>query len=177
MKPDLESISPLPDNDPHQNTTLNAFSAYNLSSVEALVIYFHAVAGYPVRSTWLREIEAGNFASFPGLTLANTKRFCPSADETIKGHLVQECQGTRSSRAKPQEVSNCNLITDAECVHNQFQGAGYRAKQPAQPSRDESAPAPGSATENKLHVRIRHHSKLYTDNTRRFPFCARSGNQ
>ena len=160
--------------DPQQETTLNAFSAYDLPSAEALVIYFHAAAGYPVRSTWLRAIEAGKFVSFPGLTLANAKRFCPSADKTIKGHLVQERQWTRSSRAKPQEASNYNLITDAKCVHNQFQGAGYRTKQPAQPPRDESAPAPGSATENELHVRIRHHSKLYTDNTKRFPFCARS---
>ena len=31
-----------------------------------------------VRSTWLRAIKACNFASFPGLTLANVKRFCLS---------------------------------------------------------------------------------------------------
>ena len=77
LKPDLASISPLPDNNPQQETTLNAFSAYDLPSVEALVIYFHAAARYPVRSTWLRAIEAGNFASFPGLTLANAMRVCP----------------------------------------------------------------------------------------------------
>ena len=71
----------------------NAFSAYDLPLVEALVIHFHVAAGYPVRNTWLRAIETGNFASFPGLTLANSKRFCPSADKTIKGHLVQERQG------------------------------------------------------------------------------------
>ena len=34
----------------HRNT-LEAYSAYNLPSVEALIRYFHAAAGYPVRST------------------------------------------------------------------------------------------------------------------------------
>ena len=94
LKPDLTSISPLLDNGPQQEATLDAFSAYDLPLVKSLVIYFRAEAGYPVRSTWLRVIEAGTFTSFPGLTLANTRRFRPSADKTIKGHLVQERQGT-----------------------------------------------------------------------------------
>ena len=177
LKPDLTSISPLPDDDPQQEATLDTFSVYDLSSAEALVIYFHAAAGYPVRSTWLRAIEAGNFASFPGLTLANAKRFCPSANETIESHLVQERQGTRSSCAKPQEASNPSLAADADGIHDQFSGAGYGAKQPATPPQDETAPAPASSAANELHVCILHHSKLYTDDIGRFPFQARSGNQ
>ena len=34
-------------------TTLQAYSAYDLPSVAALIRYFHAAAGYPVRYTWL----------------------------------------------------------------------------------------------------------------------------
>ena len=44
-------------------TTLETYSAYDLHSVEALVRYFHAAAGYPVRSTWLKAISAGNYSS------------------------------------------------------------------------------------------------------------------
>ena len=36
-----------------QQSTLKAFSAYNLPSVEALIRYFHAEARLPVRDTWL----------------------------------------------------------------------------------------------------------------------------
>ena len=36
---------------------LSAFSAYDLPSVEALVRFFHAAAGYPVKNTWLRAIK------------------------------------------------------------------------------------------------------------------------
>ena len=41
---------------PHNATlaALAAYSAYNISSVAALIRYFHATAGYPVRSTWLK---------------------------------------------------------------------------------------------------------------------------
>ena len=45
------------------STTLEAYSAYDLPSIEALIRYFHAVAGYPVRSTWLKGISAGNYSS------------------------------------------------------------------------------------------------------------------
>ena len=34
-----------------------AFSAYDLPSVEALVQYFHAAAGYPVRETGLKILH------------------------------------------------------------------------------------------------------------------------
>ena len=40
--------------------TLEAYSAYAFPRVEALIRYFHAAEGYPVRSTWLTAISAGN---------------------------------------------------------------------------------------------------------------------
>ena len=45
-----------------QHSTLEAFSAYDLPSVEGLVQYSHAAAGFPVRDTWLKSIKA------PGLS-------------------------------------------------------------------------------------------------------------
>ena len=80
---------------PHDanRTTLKAYSAYDLPSVEALIRYFHAAAGYPVRSTWLKAIGAGSYSTWPGLTLANATKYFPSATATILGHLVQKRQG------------------------------------------------------------------------------------
>ena len=40
-----------------------ANNVYDLPSVEALVRYMHAAAGFPVRSTWLKAIKNGNFNS------------------------------------------------------------------------------------------------------------------
>ena len=79
--------------------TLTAYSAYDLPSVAALIRYLHAAAGYPVWSTGLRAIGAGNYSPWPGITLANATKYCSSADATIMGHLVQKCQGVRSTKS------------------------------------------------------------------------------
>ena len=83
-----------------KQATLEAFRTYDFPSVEALVIYFHAAAGYPVRDTWLKATKAGNYDSWPGLTYINATKYFPSADKTIKGHMVQTCQGVRSTKTK-----------------------------------------------------------------------------
>ena len=73
-----------------KQATLAAYSAYELPSVAALIIYSHAEAEYPVRSTWLKAIGAGNYVSWPGLMLSNATKYYPSAEATIMGHLVQK---------------------------------------------------------------------------------------
>ena len=45
-----------------------AHSAYNLLSIEDLVRYMHAAAGFPVKYIWLKAIKKVNFESWPGLT-------------------------------------------------------------------------------------------------------------
>ena len=86
--------------------TLAAYSAYDLPSVTALIRYLHAEAGYPVRSKRLKEIGAGNYSSWTGITLANATKYCPSADATIMGYLVQKHQGVRSTNHKPPSTSS-----------------------------------------------------------------------
>ena len=176
LNPEINSLPTLPNNpehDPQEEATLDAFSAYDLPSVEALIIYFHAASGYPVRSTWLKAIELVNFASFPGLTLANAKHFFPSTDETSKGHLVQDHQGKNSS----SHLKWAEDATEEDDVRRPFAGLSCGDKQATPPPPDINVTAPESDAVNKLHVRVVHHSKLYTDDTGRFPFCARSGNQ
>ena len=71
-----------------------------MTFVAALVCYFHAAAGYPVRSTWLKAIGSGNYSTWTGLTLANATKYCPNATATLLGHLVQKRQGVRSTKIK-----------------------------------------------------------------------------
>jgi hypothetical protein len=61
----------------------------DLPSLDALVGFYHACLGFPVKQTLLDAIKAGNCDSFVGLTYANAARYCPGADETIMGHLTQ----------------------------------------------------------------------------------------
>ena len=81
-----------------QQSTLKAFSAYNLPSVEVLIRYFHAAAGFPVRDTWIRAIKAGHFDLWPGITYQNATKYCPACKETIKCHMVQRRKHVRSTR-------------------------------------------------------------------------------
>ena len=71
-----------------KQTTLSAYSVYDLPSVEALVRHMHAASGFPVKSTWLRAIKRGNFETWPGLTYSNAAKYCPQVVETMKGHII-----------------------------------------------------------------------------------------
>ncbi len=61
----------------------------DLPSIPALVAFYHAYLGFPVKDSWLEAIKAGNCDTFDGLTYLNVARYCPDSDETILGHLAQ----------------------------------------------------------------------------------------
>ncbi len=136
------------------HASLQAFSAYDLPSVEALVYYFHAAAGFPKKSTWLKAIRAGNYSTWPGLTAANATKFCPDADETILGHLKQARMGTRSTKPKQPPVKLLRSST-------------LSVPPPTTPA----------TPTNELHLWDGPISKLFIDGTGKFPVRARSGNQ
>ena len=79
-----------------------ALNAHELSSVGTLVRYLHADAGFPVKSTWLEAIKAGNYSSWPGLTYANASKYCPISVESVKSHLTQSRQDVCSTKTKPR---------------------------------------------------------------------------
>ena len=117
----------------------------DLPSIPALVGFYHACLGFPVKQTWLDAIKAGNFESFEGLTYSNAARYCPDSDETIMGHLAQQRQNVRSTKPKSKVPPPSSI-----------------------------APEPPS---NELFITVLPISKLYTDDTGKFPVKARSGNQ
>ena len=65
LQPDETTLHSMPYGS--NKTTLQAYSAYDIPSVAALIRYFHAAAGYPVRSTLLKAIGSGNYSTWPGL--------------------------------------------------------------------------------------------------------------
>jgi hypothetical protein len=102
--PTAHSSAELPNTLHHQDHQAN--NAYNLPSINALVCLHPASTGNPVPSSWFAAIKAGNYSSFPGLTLCNAMQHCPSSNATIKGHLKQTRQGLRSTKPKPPKPSN-----------------------------------------------------------------------
>ena len=52
-----------------------ANSVYDLPSTEQAIKWMHAVCGYPVKSTWLKAVKAGNYVGWPMLTEHNVKKY------------------------------------------------------------------------------------------------------
>ncbi len=73
----------------------------DLPSVGALIGFYHACLGFPVKQTWLDAAKAGNCNTFDGLMYSNIAQYCPDADETILGHLAQQRQNIRSTQPRP----------------------------------------------------------------------------
>ena len=123
-------------------------NAHDLPIVCSLVHYLHACTGFPVRSTWLAAIKAGDFTSWPGLNYTNAAKYCPVSVETLKGHMTQTRQGARSIKPKPATEEALPNIT------NQLPPAKSK----------------------ELYVYTDPISNLYTNDMGRFPVLSRSGN-
>jgi hypothetical protein len=72
----------------------------HLPSISALVSFYHACLGFPVKQTWLDAIKAGNCDTFDGLTYSKVARYCPNANKTILGHLAKQRQRVRLIKPK-----------------------------------------------------------------------------
>ena len=91
--------SKVPTTKPYKNSTKYHCQAYDLPSTKNLIEYLHCTVGSPVKRTLLDVVKAGNFRSFPGLSVANVERYCPlNATPTVLGHLTQVPQGLRSTQ-------------------------------------------------------------------------------
>jgi hypothetical protein len=113
-----------------------------------LVGFYHACLGFPVKQTWLDAIKAGNCNTFEGLTYSNAAKYSPDADKTIMGHLAQQRQNVRAT--KPKQPLPVPLVV---------------------------LPSSGPTASNQVFVVTQPLSKLFTNDTGRFPVRARSGNQ
>jgi hypothetical protein len=120
----------------------------DLPSIGALVGFYNACLGFPVKQTWLSAIKAGNCNTFEGLTYSNVTRYCPDTNETIMGHLAQQSQNVQST--KPKLTLPVSLVVP---------------------------PPPVATPSNQVFIIITPLIKLFTNNTGRFPIRACSGNQ
>jgi hypothetical protein len=120
----------------------------DLPSIGALVGFYHACLGFPVKQTWLNTIKAGNCNTFDGLTYSNAARYCPDADKTIMRHLAQPRQNVPSTI--PKQPLPALLVV---------------------------LPPPVAMPSNQIFAVTQPLSKLFINKTGRFPVRARSDNQ
>eukprot|EP00956_Cyclotella_meneghiniana_P020709 scaffold36896_cov36-Cyclotella_meneghiniana.AAC.1 len=93
-----------------RQTLRKANSVYDLPSTEQAIKWIHAVCGYPVKTTWLKAIKAGNYVGWPLLTVKNVTKYYPETTETPKGHLNQTRKNVRSTKPKPFKTVNTSQL-------------------------------------------------------------------
>jgi hypothetical protein len=91
-----------------QKALQQANSVYDLPSTKQAIKWMHAICGYPVKSTWLKAIKAGNCIGWPMLTERNVQKYYPDATKTAKGHQNQTRKNVRSTKVKATLLETCN---------------------------------------------------------------------
>jgi hypothetical protein len=88
--------------------------------INAALLKANSVCGYPVKSTWIKAVKAGNFTG-PLLTEMNVQKYYPETTETDKGHMNQTRKNVRStkSKSKPFEEANAAPLQSKK-VHDIF---------------------------------------------------------
>jgi hypothetical protein len=144
----------LPDRPPPNEAIHNV---YELKTQPELVRYYHAAAGFPTKSSWLKAIKNKQYASWPGLTWEAVNKNFPESQETLKGHGQKTRSGLRSTKATPQ------IDNEEECEE-----ATNHTRPPTR--------------QKEAIIRIYDLSDeaerlMYTDQTGRFPQKSSRGNQ
>ncbi len=83
-----------------QGVTERANAIFELPSTRQTILYHHALAGFPIKETFLNAVRAGNYATWPGLTIAALCKYFPNSDRMHKGHMKGQRQGIRSTKQK-----------------------------------------------------------------------------
>jgi hypothetical protein len=77
-----------------------ANNVYEKRSISDTIAYLHAACFSPVKDTWIKAIAAGNFSGWPGLSVDNVRKYLARSDATVKGHMNQQRQNTRSTQTR-----------------------------------------------------------------------------
>ncbi len=59
-----------------------ANAIFDLPNSQQTLQYLHALAGFPVKETFLAAVQAGNYATWPGLTTTLIAKHFPESEET-----------------------------------------------------------------------------------------------
>ena len=114
--------------------------------------YYHAAAGFPTKPTWLAAIKKGHYKSWPGLNRKEAAKYFPESKDMWRGHGRKIKSGPRSTSQLTAE-ENSQQATDP--VTSEGERALYIQTYNVQHDLD---------------------TRLYTDQTERFPYTSLKGN-
>ena len=67
----------------------------------------HAAAELPVKETWIRAVRAGNYTTWPGLSVKSIRKYFPDdKEEKLKGHMRVQRQGFWSTKERRGQEQN-----------------------------------------------------------------------
>jgi hypothetical protein len=75
-----------------------ANAIFDLLDTRHSLLYYHALAGFPMKETFLDTVRAGNYTTWPGLTTTLIAKHFPISEETQKGHMKGQRKGIRSTK-------------------------------------------------------------------------------
>ena len=58
----------------NQQHTTKAAAGYTPRALPDLITYYHAAAGYPMKTTWIQAIKRGHYIGWPGLTTEHMQK-------------------------------------------------------------------------------------------------------
>jgi hypothetical protein len=87
-----------------------ANNVYDHKKKADIVQYLHKAAFSPVKSTWIRAIQAGFYTTWPNLTVEMIEKHLKKAQATVKGHLRQIRQNLRSTTTTATPIDT-NVMT------------------------------------------------------------------
>ncbi len=82
------------------------FSAYKLKNKPELIRYYHAAAGFLPKTTWLKAIKRGFYASWIGLSYKAANKYFPQSSEEKQGHAQKIPSGLRSTQKSKKEIND-----------------------------------------------------------------------
>ena len=102
-----------------------ANNAYATTTKADLIKYLHQAAFSPVKKTWMKAIENGQFATWPGLTKEAVQKYLvESSPATDKGHMKMQRKNIRSTKKEEngkRAAAELNSKETAEDMHPQLE--------------------------------------------------------
>jgi hypothetical protein len=114
-----------------------------------------------MEETWIKAIQAGNYNTWPSLTVTNAHKHHPESKEIHEGHMKCQCQGIQSTK------------TLADINKNKGDEAKSENKPNINPQTE-----PKARKMKDIHIKIHNASNtMHTDQMGCFPAKSSAGNQ
>ncbi len=88
-----------------------ANTIFNLPNTRQSLLYHHALAGFPLKETFLAAVRAGNYATWPSLTNTLILKHFPNLDKMQRGHIKGQRKRMRQTKVAAQVMIKVELGT------------------------------------------------------------------